>query len=156
MTDSLDSDECEVEVLLDEARDLSLGVPGAPGLLDAAIKLGNPFLASVGGDCTIGVTRVEHHGDVGVLKYVVDPERSLFLQVVIEGFGALFPCLVERGGDVHGGARCVLVHVVRDKIAKDGLLITPFDMLEPGSVLRHFPASLILPLLAVDPCRAIP
>jgi len=118
MSDTLHGDELDAIVLLDETRDLSVSVPGTPGLGDFTVELGQPLLATVGRNGTISITRVEHHGNARVLKDVVDPKRCLVLQVVLQVLRAHLP----GGHRLRYVQRCscrVLVHVVGDVVAED-------------------------------------
>ena len=83
VTNTLDRDELEAVVGFGVAGHLTVGVPGSPGIGDRPAELLNPLLGAVGGNRTIGVTRVEHKASLA-LEDAVDPHGSLILHVVVE------------------------------------------------------------------------
>lgn len=92
MADTLDCHELKAIILLGVARDLTIGEPGPPGVLDGPAEVLDPPLGAVSGDSTIGVARVEH--EVGlVTEDAVDPNGSLILHVVAQRLGTHFPGL---------------------------------------------------------------
>ena len=84
VADTFDSHEVKAVVALDITTDLAIGQPWAPLVNNVPVQTLDPLLGAVSWNCTIGVSRVEHH-PVLVLEDRVDPDGSLGLAVVAEG-----------------------------------------------------------------------
>lgn len=146
MADTLDRPELKAIVLLDVARDLSVGLPWSPEVSDGPSELSNPLLGAPGWDCPIGVTRVKHNLDL-VAQYGVNPVGCFVLDVIVELARALFPHS-NFIGDVHCLAHISPVHIISQEVAVSRAVVC--NVLGPRSVLTLSHAALIEVNLPVD------
>ena len=149
MANTLNSDELEAVILLGVTGNLTIGEPRSVGIDNGPVELLDPALSAVGGDGTIGVSRVEH--EVGLVSEdVVDPHGSFILNVISEGLRAHLPGL-DLSGDVESLTDILSVKVIGEEVTVDGLSRFGLgDMGEERSVLSHGHTALVGAGLALD------
>ena len=114
MSGTVNSGEVKAALVVDlVAGDLAVGVPRPPGPLNVKIQAFNPSAGALSGNGTVSISRVEEHLVVILEEYLVDPEGSLELQMVLRGdlWAAHRPTL-HAVGDVEGTSHICAVDVV--------------------------------------------
>lgn len=148
VANTLDGDELEAVVLLGVTRHLAVGVPWSPCVDNGPAEGSLPHLGTVGGNCTIGVARVEHEVSLA-LEHAIDPLGGLILNVIVESLRALLPGLNLRW-DVESCTHILTVHVVGKEAAIDGVgLISEVHCCE-RCVLSHGHSTLVGACLTIN------
>ena len=147
MANTLDCDKVEAIVAFDISANLTVCHPWAPFIDDVPAEVFDPLLGTICWNCTIGVTRVEHHS-VLALEDVIDPDGTLGLTVVLEFRRAFFPDFCFAW-DVEGLTCLLHVHVIRDEVSKKRA-IDVLKMLNPWGVLLHGVTTLVGSFFAIN------